>query len=302
VRRDGPVLHGRRHQGRRQQGAGGGHQDSDPARSRQRRHVPDSATCPTSSWKPRSAARRSAAPSSSAGSPRRSPRRRRRRRAGAGARRRGRPARPCRGGCATPARAARAARGCGRPSRCPAPRRPGPASSRSRRDLLGVACSSAATAASTRWRWVVSRSPRARRRSASGWSPDGRASEGGAGRARRPSYVRAKRAHVGGDAAQGHGPHGRGAIGARSSWGSAERSTTAAAPDDRRPGDARDLRHRGRAARERSALGMRRACGQAASTARSQAGCVWPRRGRRQRRHRGRAGRWRAAAHGRRPR
>src|SRR4051812_32832716 len=32
----------------------------------------------------------------------------------------------------------------------------------------GVACSIEATAASTRWRWVVSRRPRARRRSASG--------------------------------------------------------------------------------------------------------------------------------------
>src|SRR3712207_1658033 len=67
VRRDGPVLH-RDGAGAREQGAGGGHQDSDPARSRHARHVPDSATCPTSSWKPRSAARRSAAPSSRAGS------------------------------------------------------------------------------------------------------------------------------------------------------------------------------------------------------------------------------------------
>ena len=50
-----------------------------------------------------------------------------RRRAGAGARPRGRPAPPCPGGCARPGRAARAARGCGRRSRCPgaAPSGPG---------------------------------------------------------------------------------------------------------------------------------------------------------------------------------
>ena len=53
-------------------GARGWSSVSVPARSRQAAHVPDSATWPTSTVKPRSAARRSAAASSSPGRPRRS--------------------------------------------------------------------------------------------------------------------------------------------------------------------------------------------------------------------------------------